>query len=262
MLEGSKDSPSIVASGPHYGPAVGMLKRYVRYLPLIVLGLIIIGVLVSGVGKYLDLSLLKTNEAALRAFVRDNLLLALAGFVVIYAAATAVSLPGAVILTLSGGFLFGTWVGGVATVVGATLGAIAVFYVVKTSLGAALRAKAEQSGGRLKSIIDGVHKGAFGYILTLRLIPLVPFWFVNVAAALANAPARAYALATLIGIMPATFIYSGIGAGIGAIIEQGGTPDLGVMLRPEVFGPLLALALLSLGTTLFQRYRARKGGGA
>jgi uncharacterized membrane protein YdjX (TVP38/TMEM64 family) len=239
-----------------------MLRSLARFLPLVVLALVIIGVLASGVGRFLNLSTLQDNEAALRGFVRDNLVLALAGFVAVYAAATAVSLPGGLILTLAGGFLFGTWVGGAATVIGATLGAMIVFSIVRTSLGAALRARAERSGGRLKSIIDGVHKGAFGYILTLRLIPLVPFWLVNVAAALANAPARAYALATLIGIMPATFIYSGIGAGIGAILEDGGTPDLGVMLRPEVFGPLVALALLSLGTTLFQRHRARRGAGS
>lgn len=236
-----------------------MLNRYARYLPLVMLGLVVIGVLVSGVGRYLNLEALQQNEAALRRFIESNLLAALAIFIATYALATAVSLPGAVILTLAGGFLFGTWVGGAATVAGATFGAIVVFYAVKTSLGAALRAKAESSGGRLKSIIDGVHKGAFGYILTLRLIPLVPFWLVNVAAALADAPARAYALATLVGIMPATFIYSGIGAGIGAILQRGGSPDLGIMLRLEVFGPLLALALLSLGTTLFQRLRVKNG---
>jgi uncharacterized membrane protein YdjX (TVP38/TMEM64 family) len=118
-----------------------------------------------------------------------------------------------------------------------------------------LRARAEADGGTLKKVIDGVGQGAFGYILTLRLIPLAPFWLVNVAAALAHVPLRAYALATFIGIMPATFIYSGIGSGIGALVARGETPDLGVIFEPRVLLPLVALGLLSLGTTLYQRRR-------
>lgn len=228
-----------------------------RFVPLIVLIAVVIAVFASGVGRYLNLEALQTHEAALRGFVDDNLVLALLAFMAVYAVATAVSFPGAVVLTLAGGYLFGTWTGGAATVVGATIGAIMVFYVVQTSLGAALRAKAEADGGTLKKVIDGVGQGAFGYILTLRLIPLAPFWLVNVAAALAHAPLRAYALATFIGIMPATFIYSGVGAGIGALVARGETPDLGVIFEPRVLLPLVALGLLSLGTTLYQRRRSK-----
>lgn len=226
-----------------------------RFGPLVVLIAAVVAVFASGVTQYLNLEALQANEAALRDFIDANLILALLAFIGVYALATAVSLPGAVVLTLGGGYLFGTWVGGSATVVGATVGAILVFYVVRTSLGEALRARAEASGGTLKKVIDGVRQGAFGYILTLRLIPLAPFWLVNVAAALAHAPLRAYALATLLGIMPATFIYSGIGAGIGALVARGETPDLGVIFEPRVLLPLVALGLLSLGTTLYQRRR-------
>lgn len=226
-----------------------------RFAPLMVLIVVVIAVFASGVGRYLNLEALQTHEAALRGFVDDNLVLALLAFMAVYALATAISFPGAVVLTLAGGYLFGTWTGGAATVIGATIGAIMVFYIVQTSLGAALRAKAEADGGTLKKVIDGVGQGAFGYILTLRLIPLAPFWLVNVAAAVAHVPLRAYALATFIGIMPATFIYSGIGAGIGALVERGETPDLGVIFEPRVLLPLVALGLLSLGTTLYQRRR-------
>lgn len=228
-----------------------------RFLPLAILIAAIVAAFASGATRFLNLEALQTHEAALRGFVDENRLLAIAAFIAVYAIATAVSLPGAVILTLAGGYLFGTWVGGASTVVGATVGAILVYYVVQTSLGEALRAKAEADGGRLKTIIDGVREGAFGYVLTLRLIPLAPFWLVNVAAALANAPLKAYALATLIGIMPATFIYSGVGAGIGAVIARGETPDLGVIFEPQVLLPLVALGLLSLATTLYQRRRKR-----
>ena len=232
------------------------MKQFKRFLPLAVLIVAVIAIFASGVTQYLNLEALQANEAGLRGFIDENLILALLAFIAVYAIATAVSLPGATILTLAGGYLFGTWVGGSATVIGATIGAVAVFYAVRTSLGEALRAKAEASGGMLKKVIDGVGQGAFGYILTLRLIPLAPFWLVNVAAALAHAPLRAYALATFFGIMPATFIYSGIGAGIGALVARGEAPDLGVIFDPRVLVPLVALGLLSLGTTLYQR---RKG---
>lgn len=235
------------------------MARLRRYLPLLALIVAIVAVFASGVADQLTLETLRKNEAGLRGLIAENLPLAIAGFVAIYAISTAISLPGATVLTLAGGYLFGTWLGGAATVVGATIGAIAVFYAVRTSLGHALRERAEASGGRLKAVVDGVQAGAFGYVLTLRLIPLAPFWLVNVAAALAHAPLGAYALATLIGIIPATFIYSGIGAGIGELLARGETPDLSVIFEPKVLLPLVALGLLTLGTTLYQRRRARSG---
>jgi uncharacterized membrane protein YdjX (TVP38/TMEM64 family) len=230
-----------------------------RYAPLAVLVLVAAAVLFSGVGDYLRLDALSANEAALRAFVEERLILALVVFIAVYALATAISIPGGLILTLAGGFLFGTWLGGAATVIGATIGAVAVFYAVRTSFGESLRRRAEASGGRLKTIIDGVAAGAFGYILTLRLIPVMPFWFVNVAAGLAHAPTGAYTLATLIGILPATFIYSGIGAGIGELVARGEAPDLQAVLAPQVLLPLVALGLLTLATTIY-RQRRRKAG--
>ena len=233
------------------------MKRFARFLPLVLLVLLVVAILASGVTRYLNLDALRTHEAALRAFIGAHRLLALAVFIGLYMVVTASSLPGATVLTLAGGYLFGTWFGGGATVIGATLGAIVVFIAVRTSLGAVLREKAERSGGKLKAVIDGVEAGAFGYILTLRLIPLAPFWLVNVAAALAGAPLRAYAVATLLGIMPATFIYSGIGAGIGSVVARGRTPNLGVIFEPRILLPLVALGLLSLATTIFQRFRAR-----
>ena len=230
-----------------------------RYGPLALLIGVVAAVFASGAGDYLSLDALQTHEATLRGHVDANLPLALLGFVALYAVATAVSFPGAVILTLAGGYLFGTFTGGTATVVGATLGSIAVFQVVQTSLGRPLREKAEANGGALKKVIDGARDGAFGYILTLRLIPVAPFWLVNVAAALANVPLKAYALATLFGIMPATFIYSGVGAGIDALVARGETPDLGVIFDLNILLPLVALGLLSLATTVFQRLRAKSG---
>jgi uncharacterized membrane protein YdjX (TVP38/TMEM64 family) len=232
------------------------MMRFIRFLPLTLLLLLAVGLFAGGLGRILSLEALRTHEAALRTFIEVHRIVALLAFVILYMVATATSLPGATILTLAGGYLFGTWLGGGATVIGATLGAVIVFFAVQTSLGAVLRDKAERSGGKLKAVIDGVEAGAFGYILTLRLIPLAPFWLVNVAAALAGVPLRAYAGATFVGIMPATFIYSGIGAGVGEVVARGQAPNLRLIFEPHILAPLVALGLLSLAITLYQRLRA------
>ena len=229
-----------------------------RLWPLAVLGLLIGAVMLSGATQFLNLESLQTHEAVLRAFIGEHLLISLLVFMAAYTGSTAASLPGASVLTLAGGLLFGTWVGGAATVLGATVGAVLVFYAVRTSLGATLRDKAERDGGRLKSMMDGIRDGAFGYILTLRLMPIAPFWLVNVAAGAAHAPVRAYALATFLGIMPATFIFSGIGAGLGAVLARGGEPDLSIFAQPAVILPLAALGLLSLVTTLVRGHLTRR----
>lgn len=233
------------------------MKSIFRFAPLLLLVIVAAAILLSGAGDYLSLAALQANEALLRAFVAERLALALLAFIAVYSVATAISLPGGLVLTLAGGFLFGTWLGGAATVVGATIGAVLVFYAVRTSFGESLRRRAEANGGRLKAIIDGVAAGAFGYILTMRLIPVMPFWFVNVAAGLAHAPVRAYVLATLIGIVPATFIYSGIGAGLGELVARGETPDLRAILSPAILLPLIALGVLTLATTIYRQRRMK-----
>jgi uncharacterized membrane protein YdjX (TVP38/TMEM64 family) len=226
-----------------------------RYLPLLIIVLALAAVLLSGGTRYLTLEALQENDSALRAFVSHQRLPALLLFAGLYAFVTAISIPGALVLTLAGGYLFGPWLGGAATVVGATIGATAVFFAVRTSFGENLRRRADSSGGRLKAIVEGVAAGAFGYILTLRLIPLVPFWLVNVAAGIAHAPPGAYVLATFIGIMPATFIYSGIGSGIGSLVQRGERIDAAAFASPQILLPLAGLALLSLGATIYRQRR-------
>ena len=103
------------------------MDRLKRFIPLALLLAAVVAVFASGVTRYLNLEALQATEAALRDFIDANLVLALLTFVGVYALATALSVPGAVILTLAGGYLFGTWIGGAATVVGATIGAILVF---------------------------------------------------------------------------------------------------------------------------------------
>ena len=92
----------------------------------------------------------------------------------------------------------------------------------------------------------GLERDGFFYLLTIRLIPVLPFWLVNLAPALVGMPFGAFAAATAIGIIPGTAVFAGIGAGLGDVLAAGGRPDLGVLLAPEILLPLLGLAALSL----------------
>jgi uncharacterized membrane protein YdjX (TVP38/TMEM64 family) len=234
------------------------LRAVLRLWPILLIAALLAAAVLSGATRYLSFEALQKNEQALRDVVEANRWAAIAAFVGVYALATAASAPGAIFLTLAGGFLFGTWIGGSATAVGATIGAVALWAAVNTALGEPLRRKAESDGGRLKQVIEGVRRDAFSYVLTLRLLPIAPFWLVNAAAGLAGAPLGAYTLATFLGILPATFIYSAIGAGLGELFARGETPDLGVIFEPFVLGPLVGLALLSLTPVVWKRVRRRK----
>lgn len=222
-----------------------MTKLLKRLWPLLLIAAAIAVLFATGWNRYLSLDALRENEAALRAAVSANLPLALLVFVGVYVLIVATYIPGASIMTLAGGFLFGTWIGAAGTVVGATLGAIVAWWLVRTSLGEPLRVRAEKQGGLLARLIDGFRGNAFSSVLSLRLIPAAPFWLVNAAAGLGSAPLSAYSLATFLGIIPATVIYSGIGAGLGELFRRGETPDLGVIFEPRFLWPLVGLAALS-----------------
>ncbi|NEX95094.1 VTT domain-containing protein [Caulobacter sp. 17J65-9] len=217
-----------------------------RTAPLLLILALIAAVYFSGLYRYVSLDVLRERHQQLRDFVDAHFWTALALYVAAYALATTAAIPGALFLTLTGGFLFGTWIGGSVTAVAATAGAIFVYYAVRSVLGGWLRERAAHSGGTMARLRAGFDRNAFSYILTLRLIPVVPFVLINIAAGLAAVPIRAYAAATVIGILPATFIYSAVGASLGEVFDRGETPNLKLIFEPFVLFPLLGLAFLSL----------------
>lgn len=235
-----------------------MIKFLKRAWPLLLIGAAIAALFLTGTNEYLSLEALRDNEAVLRASVSENLLLSLVLFVAIYALTVTFYIPGASILTMTGGFLFGAWAGAGATLVGATLGAIGAWWMIRTALGEPLRERAERTGGLLKKLIDGFGGNAFSYVFSLRLIPAAPYWLVNAAAGLASVPLRPYALATLLGIIPGTVIYSGIGAGLGDLFRRGQAPNLSIIFEPQILWPLIGLAALGFLPTIWKRLRGDK----
>ena len=176
------------------------------------------------------------------------------GFTLAYAGLTALSVPGAMLMTLAAGFLFGPWLGALYALVGATLGASAVFLAAR----AGLSDLAEQAGPRVQRLKSGFREDAFSYLLCLRLVPVFPFWLVNLVAGASGMPLWVYVVATFFGMIPGAFVYAGIGNGVSALIASGQHPDPYTIFRPNILLPLLGLALLALLPVIYKRWTGRK----
>jgi uncharacterized membrane protein YdjX (TVP38/TMEM64 family) len=239
-------------------PAMPSALPWKRLLPLAVLAVGLAAFFAFGLDKYLSFEQLRHHRGELMAFVMVRPVTAVIVFVALYATAVAFSLPGAAVLTLTGGFLFGIWLGTAAVVVGATIGATVVFAVARTTLGDALRAKAGPFLARMEA---GFRENAFSYLLVLRLIPAFPFFIVNLVPAFLGVPLRTFVIATLIGIVPGTFVFASIGAGLGSIFDKMEEVSLKGALTKEVVIALAGLAILSLIPVAYKQLKARRTAG-
>lgn len=224
-----------------------------RALPLIVLGAGAVGATIW-LGDKLSFEALEQNREALILWRDSNYAMAVASFIVAYALAVAFSVPGAVWFTLAAGFLFGTLPATIIVVIAATLGATGIFLAARTGLGEALR---ERSGGWLKKLERGIEENAVSFMLTMRLVPAVPFFVANLAPAFLGIPLRTYVWTTLVGIIPGTAVYASVGAGLGEVFASGQQPDLSIIFSWPVLGPLLGLAALSALPSLVKLVRGK-----
>jgi uncharacterized membrane protein YdjX (TVP38/TMEM64 family) len=239
------DPPGTAARGPAWR----------RLLPLTALVLAVVLIYATGLHRYLSFDALREHRQMLQELVARHYGSAAVLFVLVYTAAVALSIPGAVVLTVAGGFLFDCVAGTALVVVGATAGATLVYLAARTALGSALRAR----GGSLVTKLEaGFRENALSYLLVLRLVPLFPFWLVNLAAALLRVPFRTYVLGTFLGIIPGAYVYTAVGDGLGQVFDQGGEPSLRAALTPEVITALVGLALLSLAPVAYKRLRRRR----
>jgi len=166
-------------------------------------------------------------------------------FVLAYAGIVTLSLPGATVATLVGGFLFGTFPGVVFNVTGATLGAIGIFLAAKAGFGERLAARMDASAGAVARIKRGIDENQWSVLFLMRLVPAVPFFVANLLPALVGVPLGRYVVTTFFGILPGALVYTSVGAGLGAVFAQGETPDLGIIFEPQILLPLLGLCALA-----------------
>lgn len=244
-----------------------------RWLPLAILAGAMALAYAMGWHHYLTFKTIGTNYDALKSYIAQHSALALAIYMLLYVVVVALSLPGGLVMTLTGGLLFGWQVGAAATIIAATFGATLVFLVAKTSLGESLAAKA---GPWLASLRDGFRENAMSYLLFLRLVPAFPFFVVNLAPALLGVPLKTYVIGTLIGIIPGTIAFSVAGSGLGSVVEaqnasyqecvarSGGaeaqcpyTIDTSAILTNQLLAALVLLGIVALLPVAFKRLRGR-----
>lgn len=228
---------------------------------LVVLGLfiaVLAALLAGGAGDWLDFETLAAHGDRLKGWVDGHYGAMVMGFMGAYVLAVAFSIPGAIWLTIAGGFLFGTLATSLYVVVAATIGATAVFLLARYVF---REAWAERAGPAVRRMEAGFRKDALSYLLILRLIPLFPFWLVNLVPAFLGVRLSTYVIATFIGIIPGAVVYASVGSGLEEVFARGGRPDLSIIWAPEVLGPLLGLSLLALLPAAWKRWRARHGKG-
>jgi uncharacterized membrane protein YdjX (TVP38/TMEM64 family) len=258
-------------SGTLPDPAAG--RGPWRWLPpVLLLALVALG---FGLGLQNDLSLpaLVEHRDAIRGWVDHHLLLALAGFALLYVGVVALSIPAAAALSIAGGFLFGWMASAPIATLAATAGAAIVFETVRTSFGAAL---AERSGPFLQRLSRGFSENAFSLLLFLRLTPVFPFWAVNAVAGLSRIPLGTFLAATVIGIIPGSIAFALIGAGLDSVIDdqvmafkvcatENGADNCHVslsaasLISPELLWGLSGLGLIALLPMLLRAWKARRG---
>ena len=249
----------------------GTAARLRRLYPLLVVLLAMVTSVSLGLHKELTLEAIVRHRMAVEATVMANTPLAIAAYVAVYIAVVALSIPGAAVLTITGGLLFGTVFGALAAIAAATVGATLIFLIARGAVGEWLYKRA---GAQVTALAQGFRDDAFNYLLFLRLVPLFPFWLVNLVAAFCNVSLRTFILATVIGIIPLAVIGAFFGASLVDAVSQQQAMyktcvtagqagckmefDITAAFTPRIIAALVALGLVALLPVIVKRIRAMR----
>ncbi|MGJ3232522.1 MAG: TVP38/TMEM64 family protein [Oceanicaulis sp.] len=225
-----------------------------RLLPLAVLAAGLALFFALGGQRYLNPEAAAAVLRDLTGFVEANLWLAALAYLVFYALAVSVSVPGAIWFTLGAGFLFGPWLGAGVALLGATIGATILFLAARYAFADWVRRKFPGYVNRLQ---DGFSQDAFTYVMILRLIPVFPFWAINIVTALLNVPLRAFVLASFIGMAPGAYVYATVGGKLSSVVEEG-IPSFTELLDLELILALVVFALLAVLPAVYKRVTGKK----
>jgi uncharacterized membrane protein YdjX (TVP38/TMEM64 family) len=226
-----------------------------RLLPIFVLIAGLAAFFVFDFGRFISLTALKENRADLTEWVSQAGVWAWLIYAGIYAAVTAFSVPAGAVMTIAGGFLFGPLLGGSLTIIGATIGATAVFLAARYAFADFLRSKAS---GAIQKMERGFQDNALSYLLFLRLIPVFPFFLVNLVPAFLGVRIGTYVLGTAIGIIPGSLVYASVGDGVGAVLEAGRDVNLGIIFETRFLLPIIGLGILALLPIVYKKFMARR----
>lgn len=208
--------------------------------------LLVAGIGAATLGDVLSYEALRDNRETLVALRDAHYTQTVLLFMAIYIAIVAFSLPGALVASLTGGFLFGTMAGSLINVSSATIGATLVFLAARWGFGDRLAARMETSQGRIKRLKDGIDENQWSMLFLIRLVPVVPFFVANLIPAIVGVPLRRFVISTFAGIIPGAVVYTSVGAGLGEVFESGEAPNLGVIFEPHILLPILGLCVLAV----------------
>lgn len=253
---------------PHRRSAV---RRLAALVPLALIALAAATIVTTGLHREFSFATLVRHRAAIDGFVAQHQAAAFAGFIALYAGVVALSIPGAFVLTISGGLIFGAIAGAIGAFIGATTGAAVIFLIARTALGGWL---VKRAGPFAERLADGFRRNAFSYLLFLRLAPVFPFWLVNIAPALFDVRFASFVAATAIGIIPLTFAFALFGAGLDSAVATQAAAyeacrsagragcridfDLRAALTPELIAGVTVLGLVALMPPLVKRWKAAR----
>lgn len=223
-----------------------------RYLPISILIIGLVLFFYFKLYQYFTFSTLQQHRVELINWTQHYYFLTVIIFCLSYIAAVALSFPGATLLTLMGGFLFGTVLGSVFVILSATIGACLIFLATKTAFGDVL---AKKAGPFVKKFEQGFKENAFSYLLILRFVPLFPFWLINIIPALLNVNLRIFFVTTLIGIIPGSVVYVSVGSGLGVIFDSNQQPNLSIIFEPHILLPIIGLAILSFVPIFYKKIK-------
>ncbi len=200
--------------------------------------------------QWLSFDSLKLHKALIQNWVEQHSYTAWLIFSLIYILMVAASIPGALFLTLLAGFLFGPFWGVLSVVFSATTGALIAFLAVQLAFRDWF---VNKSAIWMKKVEKGFKQNAFFYLLSMRLIPLFPFWVLNIVPALLGMKKYQFVIATLLGILPGTTVYVMLGSGLGGLLDTETKPNLAAIFHLNILLPLIALALLSLIPVIYKK---------
>lgn len=260
LTQNNVEAPDSSAGEEPNGNSGGRAAGFFTLRRLWPLALIVCGVatfFAFGLDSYVSFDSLKQHREWLLLQVSEHQLVATVAFIAVYAAIAGFSLPGAAVTSISGGFLFGLWLGTVWNVMGATIGATLLFLAARTVFADVLKKKAGPWLGKVEAEFN---KNAFSYLLFLRLVPVFPFFAVNLIPAFLGVRLRTFVATTFVGIIPGGFVYTSFGAGLGAIFDRGEEFSVSEAITPEIIAGMLGLALLSLLPAVVKLLRAKQAG--